>query len=175
MPFAITISPNQFHQPRFVEQVRDAIQRCGVSPESIELEITEGVVMRNVSDTIEKMEKLKGMGLRLSLDDFGTGYSSLSYLKRLPLDQIKIDRSFARDITTDPNDAAIVETIISMARHMNLGVVAERVETEDQLAFLRARGCTVIQGYYFSRPVAPAEFQGMLEKQCSRVSGAESA
>jgi EAL domain-containing protein (putative c-di-GMP-specific phosphodiesterase class I) len=114
------------------------------------IEITEGIVIENIDDTIRKMRQLKTMGVRIAIDDFGTGYSSLAYLRQLPLDQLKINDKFVRDINTDPSGTIIVETIISMARHLGLDVVAEGVETEEQARFLHQRGCHRLQGYYFS-------------------------
>lgn len=153
---AINISPRQFHQSNFVDQVISICEETGVPLDRIELEITESLVMRNLGETVEKMDALRSRGIRFAIDDFGTGYSSLSYLKRLPLDLLKIDQSFVRDIVSDPYDAAIVNTIIAMASHLGLGVIAEGVETLEQLELLRERGCSSFQGYYYSRPV-PAE------------------
>ena len=120
------------------------------------------MVLDNVSDTIMKMDELRKIGVRFAMDDFGTGYSSLAYLKQLPLSQIKIDRSFVRDIATDPNDAAIVQTIIAMSGTLGLNVIAEGVETEAQFEMLRQYGCRQFQGYLFGRPVALAEMEKML-------------
>jgi EAL domain-containing protein (putative c-di-GMP-specific phosphodiesterase class I) len=119
-------------------------------------------VLKNVEDTIQRMYELKMLGVSFSMDDFGTGYSSLQYLKRLPLDEIKIDQSFVRDITTDPNDAAIVQTVIAMTEAMGLNVLAEGVETEAQLEFLDLRGCHAFQGYLFSKPVPLEAFEALL-------------
>ncbi len=162
--FAINVSPRQFHQSDFVPQVTRLIKEAGIAPESLKLEITENIVMADVEDTIQKMEELRRLGVVFSIDDFGTGYSSLAYLKQLPLSQIKIDRSFVLDITSDPNDAMIVETIISMARHMNLDVLAEGVETAGQLSYLQQQGCYSYQGFYFSKPLPAGEFQKLLER-----------
>jgi EAL domain-containing protein (putative c-di-GMP-specific phosphodiesterase class I) len=128
----------------------------------LKLELTESLVLDNVADTIAKMQMLKNIGVGFSMDDFGTGHSSLSYLKQLPLDQLKIDQSFVRDIATDPNDAAIVQTIIVMANSLGLDVIAEGVETKAQLEFLCQRGCAAFQGYLFSRPVELAQFEVLL-------------
>ena len=162
--FAINVSPRQFHQADFVAQVTNLIEEADISPASLKLEITENIVMADVEDTIAKMEELRGLGVVFSIDDFGTGYSSLAYLKKLPLSQIKIDRSFVQDITHDANDATIVETIISMARHMNLDVLAEGVETAGQLSFLKQMGCYAYQGYYFSQPLPAEEFEKILKE-----------
>ncbi len=155
---AVNVSPRQFHQTDFVDRVVNTFNEEGVSLDHLELEITETLVMENVEDVIEKMTQLKAQGVCFSIDDFGTGYSSLSYLKRLPVDQLKIDRSFVRDIVIDADDAAIIETIIAMTRHLRLGVIAEGVETREQLDFLKEKCCTAFQGYYFSRAVPAEEF-----------------
>ena len=161
---AVNVSPRQFRQPNFVSQVQSIIEQTGADPTKLGLEITEGMVIDNILDTIEKMEALKMLGIELSIDDFGTGYSSLTYLKKMPLDILKIDQSFVRDIDTDSNDAAIVETIISMANHLNLKVIAEGVETEAELNFLEEKGCPLYQGYFFSKPVPNDQFIELLEK-----------
>ncbi len=153
---AVNVSPKQFRQTGFVPMVSSIIQETGLPYGNLMLEITEGVVVENITDTIEKMEALKTLGIRISIDDFGTGYSSLYYLKRLPLDQLKIAGVFVKDITTDPADAVIVETIVAMAQHLNLEVIAEGVEQLAELDFLRTKGCKLFQGYYFSKPL-PAE------------------
>jgi diguanylate cyclase (GGDEF)-like protein len=150
---AVNISPLQFRQADFVDNVTRILKATGAEPESLMIELTEGIVIENVQDTIKKMKALKRMGIRFAIDDFGTGYSSLAYLKQLPLDQLKINDKFVRDVKTDPSDAVIVETIISMARHLGLNVVAEGVETLDQLSFLNEKGCQMFQGYYFSTPL----------------------
>ncbi|MDH5648302.1 MAG: EAL domain-containing protein [Gammaproteobacteria bacterium] len=153
---SINVSPRQFRQNAFVDQVKQILDETGLLPTTLKFEITEGMVMSDIDDVITKMYALRDMGVSFAIDDFGTGHSSLAYLKRLPLDVLKIDRSFVRDILTDPNDATIVETIISMARHLKLAVIAEGVETEAELKFLREKGCGCYQGYYFSRPL-PSE------------------
>ncbi|NOR51458.1 MAG: EAL domain-containing protein, partial [Gammaproteobacteria bacterium] len=150
---AVNVSPRQFRLTNFVSRVKAILEETGANPARLELELTEGVVVDNVEDTIEKMSTLREIGVRFALDDFGTGYSSLSYLKRLPLDKLKIDQSFVRDISLDSNDATIVETIISMGRHMDLHVIAEGVDSEEELRFLDEKGCHTYQGFYFSPPV----------------------
>jgi len=156
---AINVSPQQFHQVNFVDQVLLILKEAEVEPECIELEITEGLLMQNQADVIEKIKLLRAHDVRVSIDDFGTGYSSLAYLKQLPLDKLKIDQSFVRDIAEDTSDAMIVETIISMASHLGLDVIAEGVETVEQLNFLTNKGCQHFQGYYFSRPLACEDFE----------------
>ena len=163
LTLAVNVSAKQLHQPNFVAQVKRVLFESGVHPSLLKLELTESVVLENFDDTICKMQNLKSLGVKFSLDDFGTGQSSLAYLKRLPLDQIKIDRSFVRDITSDPNDATIVNTIIVMSRTMGLNVIAEGVETEDQREFLDLHGCQAFQGYLFSKPVPLDQFEEKLK------------
>jgi diguanylate cyclase (GGDEF)-like protein/PAS domain S-box-containing protein len=153
---AVNISPRQFRQPDFVSQVRHIMAITGADPMHLTLEVTEGLVIDNLSDVISKMNELSEMGIHFSMDDFGTGYSSLSYLKRLPIHELKIDKSFIQDVTTDANDAALVETILAVAKHMHLKVVAEGVETEEQAEFLNHRATVIHQGYLFGKP-EPAE------------------
>jgi diguanylate cyclase (GGDEF)-like protein/PAS domain S-box-containing protein len=150
---AVNVSALQFRQPDFVNQVEAVLQQTGANPYRLKLELTESLLVSNVDEVIEKMFALKARGVGFSLDDFGTGYSSLSYLKRLPLDQLKIDQSFVRDILSDPNDAAIAKTIIALAESLGLGVIAEGVETAAQRDFLADSGCYAYQGYFFSRPL----------------------
>jgi diguanylate cyclase (GGDEF)-like protein/PAS domain S-box-containing protein len=164
LTIAINVSAQQFAMPDFVGQVAAVLRKHRVDPAHLKLELTESVVLDDVQGTVAIMHALKGLGVGLSMDDFGTGYSSLSYLKILPLDQLKIDQSFVRDITSDPNDAVLVKTIIGMARNFRLNVIAEGVETEAQLAFLRQHGCMAYQGYLFSKPVPLEEFEVLLEK-----------
>ncbi|MEQ1657330.1 MAG: EAL domain-containing protein [Hylemonella sp.] len=149
---AVNVSARQFRQADFVSQVQAVLDDTGVDPQYLKLELTESVLISDVEDAIRKMGALRERGVRFALDDFGTGYSSLSYLKRLPLDQLKIDQSFVRDVLTDPNDAAIVRTILALAQSMDLQAVAEGVETEGQRQFLLDSGCAVFQGYLFGRP-----------------------
>lgn len=159
---SINVSPKQFRQADFIDNIKSALNQSGLPAERLMLEITEGIVLDNVDDTIQKMDTLKKIGIQFSIDDFGTGYSSLSYLKRLPIDELKIDQSFVRDIATDKDDAAIVATIIAMATHLNLTVVAEGVENFQQLDFLTDNGCTLFQGYYFSHPLSAADLTSFL-------------
>jgi diguanylate cyclase (GGDEF)-like protein/PAS domain S-box-containing protein len=161
---AINVSARQFQMINFVARLEEVIVRYGIAPERLKLELTESVVLEDVADVVGKMHALKALGVRLSLDDFGTGYSSLAYLKQLPLDQIKIDQSFVRDITTDPNDAVMVKTIIGMALNFRLNAIAEGVETEAQLEFLKQNGCMAYQGYLFSKPVPLADFEALVRR-----------
>ncbi|MCK9200592.1 MAG: EAL domain-containing protein [Gallionella sp.] len=162
LQLAVNVSAYQFRQVDFVERVKEALGQSGANPALLKLELTEGMVVDDVAGCIEKMLELKQMGISFSVDDFGTGYSSLSYLKRLPIDQLKIDQSFVRDIMDDADDQAIVNTIIAMAKNMKLGVIAEGVETEEQFLFLNRNDGISFQGYLLGRPVTLAEFEGML-------------
>ena len=153
---AVNISPRHFRQPDFVDQVRQALGNSGADPTRLTLEVTEGMLIDNLNDVIAKMNELSAMGIHFSMDDFGTGYSSLAYLKRLPFNELKIDKTFVQDITTDTDSAALVEAILAVAKLMRLSVVAEGVETEEQAAFLNQRGKVFHQGYLYSMP-GPAE------------------
>ena len=156
LTMAVNISARQIHQPDFVDQVLAAIHTAGVQPYHLKLELTESLLLEDTEEIILKMTALKACGVGFSLDDFGTGYSSLAYLKRLPLDQLKIDKSFVHDLLTDPNDAAIASSIITLAQSLGLNVIAEGVETEAQRQRLEALGCYTYQGYLFGHPV-PAD------------------
>ncbi|GFM68294.1 phosphodiesterase [Pseudomonas cichorii] len=159
---AVNISPRQFRQTDFVEQVENCLKRHRLPPTMLKLEITEGIVIQNLDDTIAKMLRLKKIGVSFAMDDFGTGYSSLTYLKRLPVDVLKIDQSFIHEAATDANDAEIVRAIVGMANSLNLSVIAEGVETVEQLAFLEQLNCHTYQGYLFSEPLPHAEFEALL-------------
>ncbi|MGY3609208.1 MULTISPECIES: putative bifunctional diguanylate cyclase/phosphodiesterase [unclassified Bradyrhizobium] len=156
---AINVSALQLRQKNFVEQVRTIIEQTGANPRRLKIELTESTLVSNVDDVIAKMDKLKAIGISFSLDDFGTGYSSLSYLKRLPIDQLKIDRSFVKDVVVDPNSAAIAKMIIALSRSLGLSVIAEGVETEEQYTFLARYGRLNYQGYLFGRPLPPEDFE----------------
>jgi diguanylate cyclase (GGDEF)-like protein/PAS domain S-box-containing protein len=156
---AVNVSARQFRQPDFVKQVMQTLQHTGANPLRLKLELTESLLVENVEDIIEKMTALKKFGVSFSMDDFGTGYSSLSYLKLLPIDQLKIDRSFVRDVLTDSNDAAIARTIVALGQSLGLSVIAEGVETEEQRNFLANNGCMSYQGYFFSPPVPLDAFE----------------
>ena len=159
---AVNVSAQQFSKHGFVAGVAAVVQAHRIDPARLKLELTESVVLTDVADIVAKMHALKALGVKLSLDDFGTGYSSLSYLKQLPLDQLKIDQSFVRDIATDTNDAMMVQTIIGLAKNFRLNVIAEGVENEVQLEFLKQNGCMAYQGYLFSKPVPIEEFEKLL-------------
>jgi EAL domain-containing protein (putative c-di-GMP-specific phosphodiesterase class I) len=154
---SVNLSLRQLQQRKFLEQVRETFRSHGVSPTSLELEITETTLMEDPVRTVRILDALYGMGLHLAIDDFGTGYSSLSALQQFPIDTLKIDRSFVRDVIDNPEDASITGAIIVLGKSLGLAVVAEGVETEAQAAFLRERGCNLMQGYLFSRPVPPEE------------------
>jgi diguanylate cyclase len=166
---AVNLSAVQFRQKNLVEFISQVLQDTGLDASFLELEVTESVIMQNAEEATLVLEKLHGKGIHISIDDFGTGYSSLSYLKRFPLDTLKIDRSFVRDISSDPDDAAIVKSVIALAHSLRLGVIAEGVETEEQLAFLSALGCDEYQGYYRSRPVPAEEFAQLLRESDGTV------
>ncbi|MGD0830313.1 MAG: PAS domain S-box protein, partial [Terracidiphilus sp.] len=163
LTIAVNISAMQFRQPEFAHHVLSALQRTGANAKNLKLELTESLLVDNFEDVIAKMAELKSHGLTFSLDDFGTGYSSLGYLKRLPLDQLKIDRTFVRDMMVDLTSGAIAQTIIALGRAMDLSVVAEGVETEEQRGFLAGLGCHFFQGYLISRPVTIDEFEKLME------------
>lgn len=152
LPLSVNVSPKQFRQPGFVDQLQEMLARTGAPASQLVLEVTESLLIDDLEEAIERMKELVALGIRFSIDDFGTGYSSLAYLKRLPLHELKIDKSFVQDMSEDSDDTAIVKMILSMARHLNLHVVAEGVETGEQAAFLVANGCQVMQGYFYSRP-----------------------
>lgn len=170
---SVNVSPRQFRQPDFVEAIMDILHQTGLSPRRLELELTEGCLVHNMETTSEKLKKLKAAGMRLSIDDFGTGYSSLSYLKHFPLDTLKIDRSFVQDIATDPNNTTITTTIILMSHSLGLGVIAEGVESELQLEFLKNHGCHCYQGFLFSQALPATELVPWISQHhtqwCSRI------
>jgi EAL domain-containing protein (putative c-di-GMP-specific phosphodiesterase class I) len=164
LSIAVNVSARQFRESGFVDQVLTALERSGANPNRLKLEPTESVLITNIEDVIAKMTALREHGVGFSIDDFGTGYSSLAYLKRLPLEQLKIDQGFVRDILTNSDDAAIVRAIIAMATSMGMGVIAEGVETEAQRDFLSSLGCHTYQGYLFSKPLPVAEFETLLKR-----------
>ena len=162
LTLAVNISANQFRQSNFVAWLKQAISESGIDPGQLKIELTESAVLYDVEEAVARMESIRAMGVSFSLDDFGTGYSSLSYLKKLPVEQVKIDRSFVMDIPADENDAAIVRAILSMSESLGLSVVAEGVETDQQFAYLTQYGCTCFQGYFFSRPIPANEFMAYM-------------
>ncbi len=166
LTLAVNVSAQQFRQPEFVEAVAAVLAQHEFDHSRLKLELTESVIVNDVDDVVNKMHRLRDMGLTLSMDDFGTGYSSLSYLKQLPLHQIKIDQSFTRDITTDPADAVMVKTIIDLAVNFRLQVIAEGVETQEQLDFLQQHGCMAYQGYLFGKPMPIERFEALAHFQC---------
>jgi predicted signal transduction protein with EAL and GGDEF domain len=159
LSMAVNVSAMQFHQTHFVSQVMAELKRSSANPQRLKLELTESVLIYDMDDVNEKMTTLKACGVGFSIDDFGTGYSSLSYLKRLPLDQLKIDQSFIKDIFTNPDDGAIAQMIIDLSKSMGLEVIAEGVENHAQLQCLAHLGCHVYQGYLFSQPLSIKEFE----------------
>lgn len=162
MQIAVNVSARQFRQQNFADEVEQVILHTGINPECLKLELTESLVLDDIDGAIDKMLQLNQLGVSFSMDDFGTGHSSLSNLKRLPLEQIKIDRSFIRDLTTDPDDAVIIKAIINLSSSLNLKVLAEGVETEAQCQFLYANGCNQYQGYLFSRPIPAKQFETLV-------------
>jgi EAL domain-containing protein (putative c-di-GMP-specific phosphodiesterase class I) len=160
---AVNISAVQLHHPQFVDTVRRMLQAAGARPLKLNMELTESVLIENLDTAADKMHGLKALGCEVSLDDFGTGYSSLSYLKRLPLDYIKIDRTFVRDVAVDKNSRAIARSIIAMSRTMGLSVIAEGVETIEQWHYLQRSGCQEFQGFLFGRPVPVEELNSILQ------------
>src|SRR5438105_12668941 len=166
---AVNLSARQFQQPNFTEQIAEVLEETGLAPRHLELEITESSAMQNAENTIYTLRELKALGVRIAMDDFGTGYSSLSYLKRYPIDTLKLDQSFVRDITTDPSDAAIATAVIAMAHSLDLRVIGEGVETEEQFAFLLKQKCDYIQGYLFSPPQAVESLEAYLLERKAAV------
>jgi len=165
---AVNLSARQFQQRDLTTMIERILTENDYPPELLDVEITESTAMQNADVSLAVMKRLKQMGVRISIDDFGTGYSSLSYLKRFPIDTVKIDQNFVRDLSDSTNDGAIITAVISMARALNLRVVAEGVETEAQLAFLRRENCEVVQGFLHSRPVSAAEFELSLRADARR-------
>ena len=166
MPVAVNVSVQQFRQKgQLIRTLRDALALSGMEPRHFTVEVTESMIMEDANQNIATLHEIKDMGVKLSVDDFGTGYSSLSYLKRFPLDELKIDRSFLVELGSDPDDAAIVTAIIAMAHSLGLRVVAEGVETRTQLSFLNKKGCDQCQGYLFSKPIGAEELTALMQKR----------
>ncbi len=166
---AVNLSARQFQQPRLIATIERILTETGLDPRYLEFELTESSVMKEPDEAIKKLHELKQMGVTISIDDFGTGYSSLNYLKRFPIDTLKIDKSFVREISTDPDVTAIVTAIITLAHALKLNVIAEGVETEEQFKFLRSLGCDEVQGFLFGRPISADEFTALLIER-SRIS-----
>jgi EAL domain-containing protein (putative c-di-GMP-specific phosphodiesterase class I) len=169
IPLAINVSAVQFRQEGFCELVRKVLRETGLVPQCLELELTESLLLSNEDVMFSVLQELQALGVRLAIDDFGTGYSSLSYLKKFPVNKLKIDRSFIRDVAMNPDDAAITTAIISMAKSLNLNVIAEGVENEAQMSFLRAHQCDEIQVYYFSQPLAVDEIADKLRGEPTKT------
>lgn len=165
LPLSINVSPRQFREPEFVSSVRDALMETGVPPDQLILEITEGLLIDDLNETTARMRELAQLGIRFSVDDFGTGYSNLAYLRKMPLYELKIDKSFLRDTPHDVNGTAIVQSIIAMAKHLGLRVMAEGVETEEQAKFLEENGAPCMQGYLFCRPMPLPDLIGRLVEE----------
>ena len=159
LTMAVNLSARQFRQGDLPQLILRTIGGSGLAPGALDLELTESTLMENLPDTVRSLEQLKALGVRLSIDDFGTGYSSLSYLKRFPVDTLKIDRSFVENIATDPRDGAITSAVIALGRSLKLSVIAEGVENEAQLAFLRKEGCDALQGFAYSPPLGAQDFE----------------
>lgn len=163
---AVNISAKQFHQRDLVARIAAILRQSGLEPQFLLLELTESLVMHDAEQFVATLEALDNLGVQLAVDDFGTGYSNLAYLKRFLVSQLKIDRTFVGDIVSDPDDAAIVKAVISLAHSLNLRVVAEGVETQGQLEFLAANGCDEIQGYLVGRPMPQEQFKALLREGC---------
>jgi EAL domain-containing protein (putative c-di-GMP-specific phosphodiesterase class I) len=160
---AVNLSAHQFRHKGLLDSVSRALDESGLPPGKLELELTESILMHDTEEIIATLHQFKRMGVQLSIDDFGTGFSSLAYLKRFDMDKLKIDQSFVRDITSDPNDLAIARAVIALGHSLNLKVIAEGVETAEQLALLKEYGCDEMQGFYFSRPRPAAEILPLLQ------------
>ncbi|MCK7576719.1 MAG: EAL domain-containing protein [Chromatiales bacterium] len=169
---AVNLSARQFAQPQLPARVAELLRDAGLPPERLELEITENAAMHDVGRAIATLQQLRAIGVKLSVDDFGTGFSSLSYLKRFPIDKLKVDQSFVRNLPHDDNDAAITRAVIALGNSLRLKVIAEGVETAEQLAWLRASGCHEYQGFYYSRPLPPEEFRVRVTRPRAGVPGA---
>jgi EAL domain-containing protein (putative c-di-GMP-specific phosphodiesterase class I) len=161
---AVNLSARQFADPNLLEDIATVLRDTGMAPELLELEITESMVMSNIDRATKVLAAMSQMGVRLAIDDFGTGYSSLAQIKRFPIDTLKVDRSFIRDLMRNPEDRAITEVIIAMGKTLSLTIVAEGVETQEQETFLREHACDESQGYHFSKPTTPDKFAELLRQ-----------
>jgi EAL domain-containing protein (putative c-di-GMP-specific phosphodiesterase class I) len=164
VPVSVNVSAWQFQRPEFIAEIEHALGDAGVAPGLLKLELTESTVMDDAQAAVQKMARLKQLGVRISLDDFGTGYSSLGYLRRLPIDEVKIDQSFVRDIVTDSYAATLCRAIIAMSQQLHFTVVAEGVETPAQAQLLRESGCQLLQGFLYSKAVAASDFGALLAR-----------
>jgi EAL domain-containing protein (putative c-di-GMP-specific phosphodiesterase class I) len=169
---AVNISARQFGHPDFLAKIEALLRRTGINPASLELEITEGAVMERTEAAVALLHKLRALGLKLSIDDFGTGYSSLAYLKRFPIDKLKIDQSFVRQLKPGSQDAAIVQAVIGLGHTLGIDVIAEGVETIEQREWLRRLSCDQIQGYFYSRPLAEPQLYAFVIRQCREMAAA---
>ena len=169
MTIAVNVSAMQFRNPHFLEDMFAVLEETGLDPKYLELELTESALMKNAGFTASILQILRGRGIQVAVDDFGTGYSGLGYLHKFPLDALKIDQSFIRQISAAPHETAIVSAIIRMGQSLSLRVIAEGVETQEELDFLRNQQCNEAQGYYFSRPVPPQEFSELLKLRALQV------
>jgi len=165
MRLAVNVSARQFQQAAFMGTIRELLKETDLDPALLELELTEGSIMKEPEKAIEKLNELRDLGIKIAIDDFGTGYSSLSYLKRFPIDTLKIDKTFVDDVTTNEDDAAIAKAIVMMGHALDITVIAEGVETPQQLEYLTSLGCDVIQGYLFSPPLSKDSFTELLMEQ----------
>jgi len=165
MCLSVNFSARQFQQPTFISSVTEILKETNLDPRWLELELTESSIMKEPEKAIEKLHELKLMGIKVAIDDFGTGYSSLNYLKRFPIDTLKIDKTFVSDVCKDPHDTAIVRAIITLGHALDLTVIAEGVETQEQLQYLSSLGCDVVQGFLFSKSLEPAAFEELLIEQ----------
>jgi EAL domain-containing protein (putative c-di-GMP-specific phosphodiesterase class I) len=165
MRLSVNFSARQFQQPGFIAMVAQILKETNLDPRWLELELTESSIMKEPEQAIEKLHELKLMGIRVAIDDFGTGYSSLNYLKRFPIDTLKIDKSFVSDVCKDPHDTAIVRAIITLGHALDLTVIAEGVETHEQLQYLTSLGCDVVQGFLFSKSLSVRAFEELLCEQ----------
>jgi EAL domain-containing protein (putative c-di-GMP-specific phosphodiesterase class I) len=165
LSLAVNVSARQFHSRDFVDQVIGVLDLTRANPHRLKLELTESLLVTNLEEIVLKMNALKRLGISFSLDDFGTGYSSLAYLRSLPIDELKIDQSFVRDVLADPNDAAIARTVVALGQSLGLEVIAEGVETAEHRDFLARNGCKLFQGYFFGRPLPCSEFEALLARR----------
>uniref|UniRef100_A0ACD5H2N1 Bifunctional diguanylate cyclase/phosphodiesterase n=1 Tax=Desertifilum tharense IPPAS B-1220 TaxID=1781255 RepID=A0ACD5H2N1_9CYAN len=162
---AVNLSARQLAQPNLVERITSILEETQIQPQDLELEVTESLMMDNVQQSILKLQQFREMGIKLALDDFGTGYSSLNYLRSFPIDTLKIDRSFIRDVVSNAHNAAVTNAIITLAKSLRLNITAEGVETAEQCEYIKAQGCHEIQGYYFSPPLPKEAMTELLAKQ----------